>query len=193
MYFHGFNELGGQSSRIASSGDGLNFEVGAGRVFSTYLRAFAYQDQYYLLGMPGVLYRSDRPNGPFVPRDHLLFEPDMRHAGLLLEGSSLYVFWSMVGHAPERLMLSRVDLSSPDWDDWQASAPVDVLSTELPWEGSELPVLSSLRGEMDTAARDLRDPYVLRDADGQLYLYYVGGGEKAIGMAHLLRNTNLTR
>jgi hypothetical protein len=193
MYFHGYNELGGQSSRIASSGDGLNFEVGPGRVFSTYLRAFAYRDQYYLLGMPGVLYRSDSPNGPFVPRDRLLFEPAMRHAGLLLEGSSLYVFWSMVGQAPEGLVLSRVDLSSSDWDDWQASAPVDVLSPEFPWEGSELPVLSSLRGEMDTAARDLRDPYVLRDADGQLYLYYVGGGEKAIGMAYLFRNTNLTR
>lgn len=84
-------------------------------------------------------------------------------------------------------MLSRVDLSSPDWDDWQATAPVDVLSPELPWEGSELIAVPSLRGELDVRANELRDPFVIRDENnGQLYLFYVGGGEKAIGVARLL-------
>jgi hypothetical protein len=185
MYYHGYNERGGQSSRIASSKDGLSFEVQPQEVFSSYLRAFTFRDNYYLLGMPGVLYRGSSPTGPFEPRDRLLFEPDMRHAGLLLEGSDLYVFWTMVGYAPERILLSRVDLSSPDWDDWRATAPVDVLRPELRWEGSRLKVMSSLRGEMIEASRELRDPFVLRDVDQKLYLYYVGGGEKAIGVARL--------
>jgi hypothetical protein len=185
LYYHGYNEQGGQTSRIASSRDGLSFTVQPQQVFSTYLRAFKYGNKYYLLGMPGVLYRSDSPMGPFEPRDRLLFEPDMRHAGLLLRGRDLYVFWSMVGYAPERILLSRVDLSAADWNDWRATAAVDVLTPERPWEGSAVAVQSSLRGEMDSAARELRDPYVFRDDDGQLYLYYVGGGEKAIGVARL--------
>jgi hypothetical protein len=187
MYYHGFDERGGQSSRMAISEDGLTFKVQPQRVFSTYLRGFQFRDQHYLLGMPGVLYRAGGPEGPFEPRDRLLFEPDMRHAGLLLEGSTLYVFWSSVGYAPERILLSKVDLSPPDWNDWVATAPVDLLRPELHWEGSALPVIPSLRGELHNAAQELRDPYVFRDSDGQLYLYYVAGGEKAIGVARLIR------
>jgi len=51
-------------------------------------------------------------------------------------------------------------------------------------------VQASLRGELDVPARELRDPYVLQDRDGQLYLYYVGGGEQAIGVARMLIDTN---
>lgn len=187
MYYHGFDERGGQSSRMAISTDGLSFEVQPQRVFSTYLRGFEFRDQHYLLGMPGVLYRASDPEGPFEPRDRLLFEPDMRHAGLLLEGSTLYVFWSSVGYAPERILLSQVDLSPPDWNNWVATAPVDLLSPKDYWEGIALPVMPSLRGEMYNGAQELRDPYVFRDKDGRLYLYYVGGGEKAIGVARLIR------
>lgn len=185
MYYHGFDERGGQSSRIAVSTDGINFEPQPHTVFSTYLRGFTHGNTYYVLGMPGVLYRSTSLMGPFVPRDRLLFEPNMRHAGLRLEGDTLYVFWSRVGDTPERLLVSKVDLSAPDWNDWQATIGAEVMRPELPWEGSELPMLSSMRGELDLPARELRDPYVFEDEDGQLYLFYVGAGEQAIGVAHL--------
>jgi len=65
------------------------------------------------------------------------------------------------------------------------TAPVEVLRPRMPWEGSELPPLSSLRGEIDMASHELRAPFLLRDRDGRMYLYYVGGGEKAIGVASL--------
>ena len=116
----------------------------------------------------------------------MLFEPDMRHAGLLVEGSTLYVFWSRVGDAPEKLLLSQIDLSKPDWDQWQATAPVEILSPQQNWEGANIEIQASLRGEMDITAHELRDPYVFRDVDSALYLYYVGGGEKAIGVARLV-------
>ncbi len=186
MYYHGYNREGGQSSRLASSSDGLTFEPLGTQVFSTYLRGFEHRGTHYLLGMMGVLYRGDSAQGPFEPRDRILLEPDARHMGLLLEGDDLWVFWSMVGYAPERLLLSKIDLSSNDWNRWRATAPVDVLAPELPWEGSEVAVLPSLRGEIDTIANELRDPYVFTDEDGSRYLYYVGGGEKAIGVARLL-------
>ncbi len=157
LYYRGFVHRGGQSSRIATSLDGLNFSSLDRTVFSTYLRAFEYDAQHYLLGMPGVLYRGKNLTGPFEPRAKILFEPDMRHTGLLVQGSTLYVFWSRVGDAPEHIMLSEVDLGSPDWDDWTATVPVEILRPELGWEGASLPVLASLRGEMDIDAHELRD------------------------------------
>ena len=56
---------------------------------------------------------------------------------------------------------------------------------EQQWEGDSLPIYPSLRGELDIEAHELRDPFVFRDSDGDLYLYYVGGGEQAIGVARL--------
>jgi hypothetical protein len=185
MYYHGHDANGGQSSRIAVSSDGIHFDPLDQEVFSTYLRGFTHRNTHYVLGMPGVLYRSASLTGPFVPRDRILFEPNMRHAGLRLQGDTLYVFWSRVGDTPERLLVSRVDLSAPDWDDWQATIGAEVLRPLVPWEGSELPMLSSIRGELDLPAHELRDPYVFEDEDGQLYLYYVGAGEQAIGVARL--------
>ena len=185
MYFHGLYENGSQLSRVAVSEDGIHFTAQPETIPSTYLRGFEYRDEHYLLGMPGVLYRSADAEGPFEPRDHLLFEPDMRHSGLWLDDSTLHVFWSRVGDTPERILLSTVDLGSDDWDEWQATEPVEVIRPELPWEGSELPVLSSLRGEMSLAAHELRDPFVFADEDGQKYLLYVGSGEQAIGIARL--------
>lgn len=138
--------------------------------------------------MPGVIYRSSEPDGGFTPRDRLLFEPDMRHAAVWVVGDTLNVLWSRVGDAPESILYSRAALSAPDWDDWRATAPVEVMRPRLPWEGSELPPPSSLRGEIDVASHDLRDSYLLLDSDGSMYLYYVGGGEKAIGVATLTMN-----
>ncbi|MGI9288569.1 MAG: hypothetical protein ACR2P1_24500 [Pseudomonadales bacterium] len=91
--------------------------------------------------------------------------------------------------AQEEILLSTVDLSADYWNDWKATEAVAVLRSQFTWEGSELPVLSSLRGEMDMAAHELRDPLVFIDdgdgTDGQKYLLYVAAREQAIGMARL--------
>jgi hypothetical protein len=89
MYFHGLGNEGYQHSRLAVSQDGVLFEHSNTEVFSTYLRAFEYQGMHYLLGMPGILYRSSEPDGGFTPRDKGLFDPDMRHVGVWVEGESL--------------------------------------------------------------------------------------------------------
>jgi len=43
-----------------------------------------------------------------------------------------------------------------------------------------------LRGELDIDAHELRDPSVFHHSDDSLYLYYVGAGEQAIGIANLI-------
>jgi hypothetical protein len=186
MYYHGLSATGAQFSRVAISRDGVDFEAAPEIIPSSYLRAFEHRGDSYLLGMPGVLYRSTNGTRAFEPRDRLLFEPRMRHAGLWLRGETLYVIWSRVGDAPERLLVSQVDLSPPDWDDWQATSPQRLMHPELPWEGSELEVQSSLRGELGVPAHELRDPDVFIDEGGAAYLLYVGGGERAIGIGRLV-------
>ena len=186
MYYHGLAGKTAQFTRIAESRDGLSFEALPGLLRSIYLRTFEYDSTWYGLAMPGILYRSGDGVDGFESRKKLLFEPDMRHAGLWLRDDTLFVFWSRVGDAPESILVSAVDLSPPDWDDWQATEPQELLRAELPWEGSELQVESSLRGELGQPANELRDPYVFIDHDGQAYLLYVGSGEQAIGLARLV-------
>jgi hypothetical protein len=186
LYYHGLAEQGAQFSRVAVSTDGIDFVVQPAVIPSNYVRAFTHGGRHYLLAMPGVLYRT--PNGldDFEPRDQILFEPEMRHAGLWVRGDTLFVFWSRVGDAPERILVSSVDLSPMDWDDWRATEPVEILRAELLWEGSQLEALPSLRGELGLAANELRDPDIFTDADGASFLVYVGAGEQGIGLARFV-------
>jgi len=63
--------------------------------------------------------------------------------------------------------------------------PVELMRPEQPWQGSELPVQASLRGETREPINDLRDPDIFVDDDGQIYLLYVASGEQSIGVVRL--------
>jgi hypothetical protein len=107
----------------------------------------------------------------------------MRHAGLLLRGDQLYVFWSQVGDTPERILLSTIDLR-PDWMAWQASAPIEVLRPEHAWEGSEAPLAPSIRGAIKVPVNQLRDPAVFAE-DDRIFLLYTVAGESGIAIAEV--------
>ena len=185
MFYHGLEYGTRQLSRVAESVDGIHFSPLDGTIPSPYLRSFNYGEKYYLLGMPGILFRADNAAGPFKARRHSLFEPRMRHMGVWLDGATLHVFWSRVGDAPESILLSRIDLNPSNWNNWKASEGVEIMRPETDWEGADLGPLPSLRGELAEEANELRDPYVFEDDDHQKYLLYVGRGEKAIGIAKL--------
>ena len=185
MFYHGQRDTLSQITGIASSGDGISFTNTGKTVAGVYMRHFEYRNKQYLLGSPGILFRSDSLLGPYQPRDRSLFEPNIRHAALLLEEDSLMVAWSRVGEAPEKILLSQIDLSPADWDRWRATEGVELLRPELSWEGVDMEPLPSLRGELVMVANELRDPYLFKDQDGSKYLLYVGGGEQAIGIASL--------
>ncbi len=80
------------------------------------MRALHHDGYTYIMSMPGQFYRSRDPLGGFEegPR---LFNPEMRHAALLKRGETLFVFWTQVGHVPERILLSTIDISG-DWATW---------------------------------------------------------------------------
>jgi hypothetical protein len=52
----------------------------------------------------------------------VLFNPNMRHSAVLRR-NELLVFWTQVGDAPERILLSRIDLTG-DWHGWKESRPL---------------------------------------------------------------------
>lgn len=109
-----------------------------------------------------------------------------RHLALYRDGDTMQVFFTRKEDAPERILVSTVDLQRPNWFNAPALPVVEVLRAQRAWEGGDLEATPSRRGAEMQLANALRDPYVFVD-EGNLYLFYAGGGEQAIGVARLTR------
>jgi hypothetical protein len=184
MYFHGLVERRLQMSRVATSTDGLRFRARPELLTAPYLRVFEHRGSYHGLAMPGLLYRSADGLSGFRLRRRPLFAPNTRHAAVWAREGTWYVFYTRVGDAPERILCSTIDATSPDWDEWAPSPPSEILRPELPWEGAGLPLEPSIRGESTVPVRQLRDPAVFVEGE-RAYLLYSAAGEQAIAIARL--------
>lgn len=182
MYYHGLEGPGRQVSRAAVSADGLAFRSGTEVLGRAYMRAFRYRGMIHALTMPGRFYRSSDPLGGFEEGPQL-FNPDMRHAAVLCRGDTLYVFWTQVGDAPERILLSTVDLGG-DWMAWKESEAVEVLRPERSWEGADAPLDPSVRSVAYGVVNQLRDPAIYEEAD-DVHLLYAVAGESGIAIARV--------
>ena len=185
MYFHGINRDRTQVTRAATSKDGVHFTAYEPVLGRSYFRGFEYGGWYYGQAMPGIFYRSRDPLGPFE-EGPTLFSTNMRHSALLLEGDTLTVFYTNVGEEPpEKILATTIDLR-PDWMDWQTGPVSTVLEPERDYEGADLPLVTSIRGEISDRARQLRDPAIYAE-DGRLFLLYAVAGESGIALAELKR------
>jgi hypothetical protein len=182
MYFHGLEGFADQKSRVAVSRNGIDFDAEPPVLGKTYLRAFNHDGAVYAIAMPGQVYRSADGMSGFA-EGPLLFNPNMRHCALLKRGERLYVFWTQVGHAPERILLSAIDLSVP-WTRWRETEAVEVLRPERSWEGADLPLEPSLGSVAYGPVNQLRDPAIYEE-DGRVYLLYSVAGEAGIAIAEL--------
>ena len=126
----------------------------------------------------------------FEVRNRWLFDTNVRHSALWKKGNDLYIFYSRVGDAPEQILYSKVDISSTDWNDWQAEPAQILLKPELDWEGANEKIVPSMRGEMGVKVNQLRDPAIFEE-NGQLYLLYTGAGEQAIGIVKVTQLSEL--
>lgn len=185
MYYHGINRDRTQVTRVATSKDGVRFTAHEPVLGRSYFRVFEHGGWYYALAMPGVVYRARDPLGPFE-EGPTLFASNMRHSAVLVDGDTLTVFYTMVGEEPpEKVLVTTVDLRR-DWMEWQTGAVAPVIQPERDYEGADLPMAPSIRGEISERARQLRDPAVYREAD-RLYLLYAVAGESGIALAELRR------
>jgi len=182
MYFHGLEGLGRQVTRVATSKDGIKFDTRREVLGRSYMRTFTHEGRTYAMAMPGQFYRSDKGLSSFE-EGPLLFNKNMRHAALLKRQETLYVFWTQVGDAPERILLSTIDVSK-DWFEWSESEAVEVLRPERDWEGADAPVEPSVRSVAYGHVNQLRDPAVFEE-DGRFFLIYTVAGESGIAIAEL--------
>ena len=184
MYFHGLDGVSRQLSRVATSSDGIHFQARPEQLGRTYMRIFPHEGYTYALSMPGQVYRSRNPLGGFE-EGSLLFNQDMRHLALLKRGETLFVFWTQVGHVPERILLSTIDISN-DWMTWSETPGVEVLRPEFDWEGADAPLEPSVRSTAYGHVNQLRDPAIFEDTEnGRTFLLYAVAGESGIAIAEL--------
>ena len=197
MSYHGLNGLNEQVTRVATSADGLHFEARPESSASSMVDgAFT---PTYSLGRPGgrkfgrstmrvCLCDGDaRTILPFEGRSRgfvraRLFNPNMRHAALLKRGNTLLVFWTQVGDAPERILLSTIVLSE-DWTKWSETQRIRVFRPERPWEGADAPLAPSLRSTAYGRVNQRRDPAVFELANGRTFGLYAVSGESGIAIA----------
>jgi hypothetical protein len=136
----------------------------------------------YALTMPGTLSRSADGLSGFETGP-TLFNPNMRHAAVLKRYDTLWVFWTQLGDAPERILLSRVRLDG-DWYNWCDEPAVEVMRPEHPWEGATAPKLPSVRSTAYGVVNQLRDP-AIHEESGVTYLLYAVGGESGIAIVRV--------
>ena len=191
MYFHcpadgTGKDIGEQKTLLARSTDGLHFTPQLIALGPAYYRVFRWRNTYYAIARTGVFLRSRDGVSPF-DQGPTLFNDDpklvLRHAAVDVQGDRLSVYYSRIGDAPERILLSQIALT-PDWTKWKASAPVKVLAPETAYEGADQPNQPSNEGVVHGKVNQLRDPAIFHDG-AKTYLLYSVAGESGIAIAEL--------
>ena len=181
-----------QHTLVATSSDGRTFtSAGDGLGISpSYHRAFRWDGRWYGLSMPSALCRSVDALTGFEPGPSLFDDAEVRHAGLVVDGHELVVWFTRAGDAPERILRTTVDLRG-DWSTWTPTEPVEVLRPVEPWEGADLPLEPTARGPAFDPQNGLRDPFALDLSedrwgdDAGRWLFYAAAGEFALGVTRL--------
>ena len=183
MYYHGALPDGRQVTRVAVSSNGIDFTCFPEMLGNPYFRVFWWGGYYYALGMPGIFYRSQDGIKDFE-RGVVLFNRDMRHSALKLDGNILSVFYSHVGDSPERILLATIELND-DWVSWRESESVTILEPETEYEGADCQLEPSVRDWAPERVCQLRDPAIFQEG-GNTYLLYSVAGEYGIAIARLV-------
>ena len=196
MYFHAARaERKKPHIFVATSKDGMDFDVLTDLTQTFYFRAFPYQGAWYGLSKGGRLFRSKDGLStfmqgpdlfPIVPGNNATYgmAGSIRHVSIEVFSSHAEIYYTRIGDAPEIILKSHIDLSA-DWQKWRAEPPLEVMRSEQEWEGAHLPIEASRYGKTIQPTHQLRDPEIFRDSDGARYLLYAAAGEHGIGLARL--------
>jgi hypothetical protein len=199
----------GQQSIAAESSDGLHFRTINTIVGPAYLRVFRRGTDWYAINNR-TLFRAPAPGRPFRPvaevigddiaaaidpvnrnepgakRDRPKSGPDrysIRHVGIDVYGDWLAVYFSCVGHRPERILATAIEMKG-DPATWRARGTAEILRPETEWEGAKLSLEYSQGGRSRALERQLRDPAVFAE-NGRRWLLYSVAGEHGLAIAEL--------
>ena len=192
LYFHCPLEHQGKKGQYtlrSVSKDGIHFKADTTVLGESYFRVFQWKGTHYAIGRSSAVYRSkdgktafEKGPNPFAK----IQNPNaLRHSAVKLVGDTLWVFYSRVGDAPERILLTKIKLTD-DWNAWTPTAPEEVAAPEKDYEGVDLPLTTSKVGLYYGKVRELRDPYVFEE-NNTWYLLYSAAGESSIAIGRLVR------
>ena len=183
LYYHGRCADGLQLTRLATSTDGVNFTAHEPLLGLPYMRVFQHDGAWFGIGMPATLYYSADGKTDFRELHRLTPDP-IRHHALLVQGDTLTVFWTRVGDAPERILVSEVDLSH-EIGQWHFTNTTELHRPQRAWEGAHHPVEPSRYASIMHPVNQLRDPAVYIE-EAAIYLLYAVAGEQGIGIGRFL-------
>lgn len=177
-----------QVSVLVESQDGLVFAQDpsyAGSIWATfaYARILKINDTFVLFNpKEHQVSRSDSITGPFsAPVPYTMpAKWGHRHISVLLDGSTIVIYYTRVRDAPERIYRATIDASQP-WGQWTLTNEQCVRRPELSWEGAKFPVKFSKFGPANSV-NQLRDPFIYDDGTDRA-LFYSYAGESGIAMA----------
>lgn len=176
-----------QYTQVAESADGIHFRSLPAITRQSYLRVFRHRDYFYGMARLGQLLRSKDPLASLEPGPNPFrdgpYANRVRHVAVIVRARRLYISFSAIGDAPERILLSTMELTG-DWKDWKASPAVEVLTPQTAYECPTLPNIPSEAGEIEGPARQLRDPAIFEE-NGKTYLFYSICGEQGIAAAQI--------
>jgi hypothetical protein len=176
-----------QFTQVAESSDGIHFTVRPPITKTNYLRVVPYRGYFYGVSRLGQLSRSADPLGTFELGANAFrdgpYANRVRHVALVLRGNRLHVFFTAIGDAPERVLMSTVELTE-DWMTWQVTPAIEVLRPQARYECANLPNAPSEAGDVEVPVRQLRDPFVFEEG-GRAVLFYATCGEQGIAGATL--------
>lgn len=178
-----------QKTFVALSSDGLDFQVRPEALGPSYFRVWQWQGAFYAFPRLGVpLLRSADGLKPFEalpsPLEHDPIFANIRHCAVWIRDSTLLLFYSRIGDAPEEILLTQIALQGPP-ETWRPTAPCSVLRPAAGYEGAHLPVKSSVFGMTLCYENALRDPYIYTE-DDRIYLLYSVVAERGLAIAELV-------
>tara|TARA_Y100000592_G_scaffold1325_1_gene2084 strand:+ start:880 stop:2427 length:1548 start_codon:yes stop_codon:yes gene_type:complete len=178
MYYHTpFEDW--QYTFKAKSKDGLSFKSDKDKLGMFYFRVFEWRGRTFSVAKnrntSGISY--ELIDGKWIPQDEN-FIPMMRHAAVLVEDDVVYIFYTIVGEAPESIYCSEVDIDNG----WNLKNTYLLLKPEYHYEHANLELRPSYFG--GGVGNELRDPCIYEE-NGKKYILYSVIGECGIAIAEL--------
>lgn len=139
-----------------------------------------------------ILCRSTSMAGPFE-RGPILGR-GLRHLHVhLVQDRHLFIFFTLIGDAPERILLGTVDMMTDDddWMKWKLLPGPTILEPRFDYERGNARTTPSAAGGANGPRVELRDPRFIADDDTDGLsglLFYTVQGEQALASAYLSIN-----
>lgn len=188
MYYHGkfiSNKDYKQATFLATSKDGIEFKSKKTLLGPFYFRVFFYDGNYYAMAKnknkSGIILKSEDGYSEFKKCIEII--PNIRHTAIFIRNKTLYLFYSKIKDIPEKILLSKIDLSQ-NYTKWKPSKPIMIIKPEKKYEGADLPLIASEPGLAIKKVNQLRDPAIFFE-NNRLYLFYTIAGEKGIAISEI--------